>query len=701
MVDAEEAKMSRSHSPKTAKALARDQERIVSEWFESHFAKELRDQFPNEFAENVDRATVSKGFLKPLLQLLVGYLRSGDPVLRDLYLAERTRYAPHREGREVLARYFTELLPRHEATLLDVVPRSERAALLARLEDLHVPLCAAPSKDLLRMALVGDCALSEMQGFLVGRGRDRGLDMDIRYYYFSGLMGTGIAQDAVQEVIAAEKIELVAMSFLTYEGLPLYRALLSDASRLRGSARTERVRSLVGVMRSYLESLRAVTDAPFLVHNASGLPLGRWRARLPLLSPLSSSVRDLLYELNESIAGLVEAFPNCLLIDEVEIVQRHGLRHCARPLLPPSIARDANLHPTQFGVHLAESYLEALEAHLLLRKVKLVLVDFDNTLWDGVMAEGAVTQRPERQRLLKRLRDQGILLAAVSKNTEANIRWNEMELAPTDFVSLKINWDPKVQSIGSIAQELNVGLDSFLLIDDNPAEREMVRKLYPEVPALDPGTEESWRLLERLFQMSNTRDTDEARSRTSMYQQQAKRSQHLHDEVDYTELMKELELAICFRRASQRDVARVTELFQRTNQFNTTTIRFSKGEVEKIIGDAGRDVFVAELGDKFGELGIVASVVVERTPESLRIFDFVMSCRAMGFGLEQWLLARIVHDLGEERTVLGRFRPTDRNQPAASLFSGAGFREDGDEDWVLEATDARPEAPDWFAVTER
>jgi len=524
--------------------------------------------------------------------------------------------------------------------------------------------------------------------------------MDIRYYYFSGLMGTGIAQDAVQEVIAAEKIELVAMSFLTYEGLPLYRALLSDASRLRGSARTERVRSLVGVMRSYLESLRAVTDAPFLVHNASGLPLGRWRARLPLLSPLSSSVRDLLNELNESIAGLVEAFPNCLLIDEVEIVQRHGLRHCARPLLPPSIARDANLHPAQFGVHLAESYLEALEAHLLLRKVKLVLVDFDNTLWDGVMAEGAVTQRPERQRLLKRLRDQGILLAAVSKNTEANIRWNEMELAPTDFVSLKINWDPKVQSIGSIAQELNVGLDSFLLIDDNPAEREMVRKLYPAVPALDPGTEESWRLVERLFQMSNTRDTDEARSRTSMYQQQAQRSQHLHDEVDYTELMKELELAICFRRASQRDVARVTELFQRTNQFNTTTIRFSKGEVEEIIGDAGRDVFVAELGDKFGQLGIVASVVVERTPESLRIVDFVMSCRAMGFGLEQWLLARIVHDLGEERTVLGRFRPTDRNQPAASLFSGAGFREDGDEDWVLEATDARPEAPDWFAVTE-
>ena len=149
MVGAEEAKMSRSHSPKTAKALARDQERIVSEWFESHFAKELRDQFPNQFAENVDRATVSKGFLKPLLQLLLGYLHSGDPVLRDLYLAERTRYAPHREGREVLARYFTELLPQHEATLLDAVPRSERAALLARLGDLHVPLCAAPSKDVL------------------------------------------------------------------------------------------------------------------------------------------------------------------------------------------------------------------------------------------------------------------------------------------------------------------------------------------------------------------------------------------------------------------------------------------------------------------------------------------------------------------------------------------------------------------------
>jgi FkbH-like protein len=643
---------------------------------------------------------VSQGFLQPLLQLLVGYLDSGDPVLRDLYLAERARYAPHREGREVLARYFSELLPEHEATLLDAAPPSEREALLARLQELHLPLRAAPRKDVLRMALAGDCALSEMQGFLVGRGRDQGLDLDIRYYYFSGLMGTGLAQDAVQEVLAAEKIELVALSFLTYEGLPLYRALLGDAPRLRGSARTKRVRSLIGVMRSYLESLRAVTDAPFLVHNACGLPLGRWRVRAPFLSPLSSSARDLLSELNESIASLVEAFPNCLLMDEVQIARRHGLRDCAQPLLPSSIARDANLHPTQFGVHLADSYLEALEGHLLLRKVKLLLVDFDNTLWDGVMAEGAVTQRLERHRLLKRLRDQGILLAAVSKNTEANIRWDEMALAPDDFVSLKINWDPKVQSIGSIAQELNLGLDSFLLIDDNPAEREMVRKRYPQVPALDPGTEQSWRLLERLFQMPNTRETDEARSRTSMYQEQTQRSQHLQDEVDYTELMKELELAIRFRRAAQRDVARVTELFQRTNQFNTTTIRFSKGEVEQIMGDAGRDVFVAELGDKFGQLGIVASVVVEQTKESLRIVDFVMSCRAMGFGLEHWLLARIVHDLGAERKILGLFRPTDRNQPTASLFPGAGFRRAGDEDWVLEANDERPEAPDWFAVAE-
>lgn len=84
MVHAEEAEMSRSHYPKTTESLARNQEQIVSEWFESHFAKELRDQFPNEFAENVDRATVRKGFLKPLLRMLVGYLRSGDPVLRDL-----------------------------------------------------------------------------------------------------------------------------------------------------------------------------------------------------------------------------------------------------------------------------------------------------------------------------------------------------------------------------------------------------------------------------------------------------------------------------------------------------------------------------------------------------------------------------------------------------------------------------------------
>ena len=107
-----------------------------------------------------------------------------------------------------------------------------------------------------------------------------------------------------------------------------------------------------------------------------------------------------------------------------------------------------------------------------------VIVDFDNTLWDGVMANGPVKQRKDIQTLLKKIKSAGILLVAISKNDPKNIRWNEMLLQKSDFIILKINWNMKIKNIQEVAEELNLGFDTFTFIDDNPVERDLVKKQF-------------------------------------------------------------------------------------------------------------------------------------------------------------------------------------------------------------------------------
>ena len=327
-------------------------------------------------------------------------------------------------------------------------------------------------------------------------------------------------------------------------------------------------------------------------------------------------------------------------------------------------------------------------------------MDFDNTLWDGVMADGPVRHQTERQRLLKRLKDSGILLVAVSKNDPANVRWEEMALTPDDFVLQKIGWGLKVESVSQAAQELDLGLDSFALIDDNPVEREFVRSQLPAVHTLDGSDPVAWHWIERMFQFPNTRDTEEGKARTQMYREQAKRREALSGGFNYGEMMRSLGLRVRFGPAERSDLNRVTELVLRTNQFNTTTRRHDRTRLQEYLESPDYGVYVVALEDRFGELGLVSVAIVERGEE--RLFDsFIMSCRAMGFGLEQLMLALVLRAEGRDRPFVGLFLQTDRNMPAMDLFRDGGFVQRSESEWVLPPTAPPPSLPDWFAVLDR
>jgi FkbH-like protein len=680
------------------------QSRIVESWYAAQFDEGLIRKYEIRGLESQDRSWVRPAFITPLLNLLIEYLRTGDERYKFLYLDERLRYAPHLAPLEKRVEYFQSILPFDEAAVLAAVKEEDRAAFQSILSDLHAPLQTMPPANgaAVHMLCLGDCLMNEIRVFLPHYAKQLGIQLDMRILYFSSAMHVGLSTDEVLDYLGKYKVDLVAMSFFSFEGIPAYPALLNEADVLSEKEIEKRVAGIMKIVREFIDRFREHTSIPFLIHDACGLPLTGVRRRIPLIPPISSGRKKVLSLLNKALGELVLGLPKCSLVSETEVTARQGLRASSKPLVPKSIAGQGHFHTSIFGKLVSHQYLPVLKAYHTLRKTKLLLVDFDNTLWKGVMADGPVEQYPERQQLLRRLKDAGILLVALSKNTPENIRWEEMVLKPEDFVSLKINWNLKAQSVKETASELNLGMDSFVLIDDNPVEIDLIRQSCPQVVGLDSRAEETWEIVERLFFFPNTQDTEESRARTEMYRSQIAREKSLTGELDYPEMMKSLRLRVNFGKAKSKDLDRLNEIINRTNQFNTTTIRYSKPELAKILNDKDVALYVADLEDKFGKLGLVAAAIVKRRREESLIESFVMSCRAMGFGLENLMLRKVVEaESTRSQTFVGRFVPSDRNMPAAALFKNNQFEPVSETDWTLTTVEQMPPAPEWFTVSER
>jgi len=686
---------------KLAGELWRNRQQIVTDWYADWFSPAILAAFPGEFSASPQQAAITREFLLPMLGLLVQYARTGEQLFREQYLFEWRRYAPHREGQEALQAYRYCSRNAHERALLSRVSGEVRQPFADWLTELHRPLCAPPAADrtTLRMLMVGDCVMAGIQVFLIGEMARQGIDLDVRYYYLSALMGADIDQDGIAAAIRTSKVDIIAASYLTYKGIPLYRSLMEDAGKHSAEEKRALVEAITQYVASHVSQIRELTDVPLLLHNASGLPLSRWRSRLPGLSPLTRAQRDALHLVNTGISRIAAATDNCFLIDENALTEPRGLRSASRVLFPQRMFRHAQFHLIDFERLASIEYSAIVSDLARLAKTKLILVDFDNTLWTGVMADGPVEHHRDRQLLLKKLSEQGILLAAVSKNDEKNVRWDEMLLAADDFVALKINWNLKAQSAREIAADLNLGIDSFLLLDDNPAERELLRQQLPQIPVLDATAPSAWVALGRLLFMPNTRETEEARHRKQLYRQQASRQQTVRSGADYPALMRTLELKATIGPARKTDLDRVAELVQRTNQFNTTTIRYGKHELDGLLRSDDARLVVGDLSDKFGALGLVCVAVLRLGEAEVLIESFVMSCRAMGFGMEQVMLAYIVR-LCAGRPLIGHFVPSGRNEPSASVFANAGFGLVEEGRWLLPAG-TELAMPEWISVVER
>ena len=307
---------------------------------------------------------------------------------------------------------------------------------------------------------------------------------------------------------------------------------------------------------------------------------------------------------------------------------------------------------------------------------KVVAVDLDNTLWDGVIGEdglAGIRAKPAFERTLKELKERGVLLVALSKNNlEDGLKGLEClgrlgGLTKDDFVTWRINWECKAENLVQVAEELNLGVDSFVFVDDNPAERLEMQAKLPEVTvaAFPPN-------LSAYFPPREI--TEEDRHKTEEYRAEAERRHCLagmRDEMREVreEVFRELGVEVEIHPLLDGEVARVAQLSQKANQFNVCTNRYTEDEVRALAKEGL--VVTAHAKDKFGDQGLVAYVVVR----GAEIVDWVMSCRTMGRGIEERVEAeveRLMAARGVTR-LSASWRDSGRNAPVRELFERFGF----------------------------
>lgn len=317
------------------------------------------------------------------------------------------------------------------------------------------------------------------------------------------------------------------------------------------------------------------------------------------------------------------------------------------------------------------------------RPAKVLAVDADNTLWKGIVSEDgtdAVVPYVGFQQGLKSLRSKGVMLALLSKNDppcggkspveKAFIR-SDMPLDLSDFAFVGVNWDPKAGNLLAAAKSLNVGVDSFVFVDDNPHERGQMKAHLPSVMTIDDIDPWIASGMDGLAEsLGFTYFSDAGRTQEDILR--ARRPavilppQGMETSFSKAEYLKTLEIKVMPSLATDADVPRLAQMAGKTNQFNATTIRRSEDGFRRLLADAGKRVYVFRLSDRFGAMGIVCFVVAD--VESRRITDFAMSCRAMGRTLEFFAYNHVCRELGGDQSPEIDFSPTERNAPFAAFL---------------------------------
>lgn len=419
---------------------------------------------------------------------------------------------------------------------------------------------------------------------------------------------------------------------------------------------------------------------------------------------------------NAALVRAEKAYPNVKLIDIREFTRQYPEKEVfdwkywfiSQMGMNPVLAKP-----------FADWFARKLDEMALKRKKCLVL-DLDNTLWGGVLGEDGIEgiqlsgDYPGKafhiwQEALLELGRSGVILAICSKNNEADVLevWEKnpyMVLKKEAFATWRINWADKATNLKELADELNIGLDSFVFVDDNPAERELIRQALPmvevpEFPAQPYGLPAFFKeLVEKYFRVYSV--TKEDKEKTEQYRANAQRAQARRNFVDYDAFLKSLDIRITLEAADEFNVPRIAQMTQKTNQFNLTSRRYTDADVRSFM-QAGWKIWCMDVADRFGDNGITGCIMVNGNT----IDTFLLSCRILGRGIEDAFIKKILSVLrdGGMETIKAEYVPSAKNAQVKDFYERCGFSlltedEDGRRSYMLELKKAHLDVKDYYHI---
>lgn len=582
--------------------------------------------------------------------------------------------------RELLAQRSTEIWPALRAATRNATDFSEVLALATLRKKAQRAGIGGGSDKTIRLAMAGGSSLyplHELVQQMIGAGSATG--------WWDTELWKGDYDNYIAEILDPES-ELYAFKpdvlFLIPSSLRcVYQGSLTDAPELQRAAAAQAAEELLNLCRTaHGRSGAEVIVANFLP--AAEFDPGPFRVRT-----LGSnwSFRKLVnLELGLNAPSYVH------ICDAEFLATRRG---AASSYDARAWFETKQLYSSDFSVDIA-CEVAGIVTSLHRSSKKVLALDLDNTLWGGVIGDDGMTgieiggthPRGEAfkqfQLAIASLGKRGVILAVCSKNDYKNAaepfeKHPEMILRLKDIASFQANWEPKSENLRRIAQELNVGIDSIVFVDDNPAEIEIVKQFVPEIETIwlgpDPA-EYAAQLLNCRFFEPRSITTDDLH-RGEQYQQQAARSQAMSVGTDMEAYLDSLEMHSVISEFTEVDVPRISQLINKSNQFNVTTRRRSEAEVEALLTDTDHYSFSVRLADKFGDNGLISVVIVKVEGTAAIVDTWLMSCRVLKRQMEDEVVNEMVR-LAQQRgctTVVGHYLPTEKNGMVRDLFPRMGF----------------------------
>lgn len=428
-------------------------------------------------------------------------------------------------------------------------------------------------------------------------------------------------------------------------------------------------------------------------------------------------LRSAVSAYNEALFTLSEQFSNLKVIDFSEFTCKHNAQELfdwkfyfiSQMGLNPALHKEFKMW---FG--------RKLESIALKRKKCLVL-DLDNTLWGGVLGEDGIDgikiggDYPGKaflyfQEALLELSKSGVILTICSKNNEQDVldAWEKnpfLVLKKEHFATYRINWTDKATNIKELAEELNIGLDSFVFVDDNPTERELIKQILPmvavpEFPAQPYELPIFFKqLAEDYFKVYSI--TDEDKKKTQQYKANASRAQEQRNFGDFTSFLKSLDIQIIIEQANDFNIQRIAQMTQKTNQFNLTTQRYTDADIRQHLKD-GWKIWCLSVADKFGDNGITGCMMIKGNV----VDTLLLSCRILGKGIE-FAFVKTILKLYKEQwgdALNATYIPTAKNGQVADFFEKCGFDvlaldDDGTKHYVSFLKDDDLKVEDYYHIT--